>query len=481
MEAKSLPLEGGFQVFPEFTFSPARTVNMYDVYPKMGKKRVLLRRFNGIKMVASLVGGVGRNTFVYGQYLYVVIGNKVYRLDSALAVTPLGTLNTLTGHVGIAANQRQPTEQIIFVDGVDGWIWDGSTFTQITDPNFLPNPIDVTYQNSYFVVVSGQSDRWQLSDINNGLVWPAQNVLAINRQADICTGCATLNGILFIFGENHIEPFNFIGGASPPYVPDNSFSPNAGCASTPSIIESGTIDDSGNGSIFFLSNTKDGKPSMMKITGTSLIPIKHEPLNTILQTYPSLSDFEGDSYSEGGHAFYQISSTLNNKTWIYDDETGNIYEREMLDKSRYIGTAHAYFNHKNYWLDYRNGNIYEGSPNVFSNNGEPMRCRRTSPVLIEEDYRRVLRGRLKVDCSPAEGTLIPPNNNPFINLSVSNDGGATYSIHETQALAPLGVYLWRTIFRRLAVGLYTVIDLECTNDVDFNIYGAMLETLGEPT
>lgn len=476
-----VPLAGGFQRLPENTFSPARTVNMYDVYPPAGKKQIFLRRFQGLELVDNLAGGVGRNTFVNGEDLYVVVGNKVYLLDTAFSVTPLGTLNTFTGHVGIAANQRQPTPQIIFVDGVNGWIWDGTAFTMITDSNFLPNPIDVTYQNSYFAVVSGASDAWQLSDINNGLVWPPVNVLSIQRQADICAGAATLNGILFIMGQKHIEPYNFVGGASPPYAIDNSFSPNVGLASTGSLIESGTVDDSGNGCIFFLSNTRDGKPALMKITGTSLVPVKNEALNTVLQSYPSLSDFHGDSFSESGHAFYQISSISNNKTWVYDDDTGNVYEREMLDGGRYLGEGHAYFNSNNYWLDYTNGNIYQQSSSVFSNNGENIRCKRTSPVLIEPDYKRVLRGRLKIDASPAEGSLTGTDTFPFVTLSLSNDGGATYILRETAQLAPLGVYLWRTIFRRLAVGMYTVMTLECVNDVDFNLFGVMLEAIPEPT
>lgn len=491
LEQIDLPLGGGYQKLIESTFNPSRTVNLYDVYSKSGKKSVFLRRFDGYKRVLTLLGNVGRAAFEYGDYLYLVISERVYQIDSSLTINPLGTLSTSSGFVAIAANQRQPTPQIIFVDGAQGWIWDGSAFTQITDPNFPANPVDVVYQNERFIVVSGASDKFYFSAINDGLSWPLINQLRILKEADVCTGCAVLNGILFIFGRVHIEAFNYAPNLSPPYVPDNSFSPNVGAASTASIVISGSIDESGNGCVFFLANTKDGKPSIMKLTGTSLVKLSTAEVEEELQLYPSLLDFRGDTYTEGGHTFYQLSSTANDHTWVYDDTTSIFFEKEMLNGSRFQGQAYVYFNNRTYMLGYDTNYLYEVRHEYFNYDGQAVRRYRITPILSEKNYQRILRGRLKIDAKQSVGLFLPPDNlpgeipipdnSPVIKLYISGDGGATYTYYDEAPLAPIGQYNWYTIFRKLGVGMSNVFRLENSNNIDFNLYGASLEYEVLPT
>lgn len=478
MAGMDLPLQGGFQALREETFNASRTVNFYSVYSKMGKKFMLLRRFDGLlSVVDTLTGHVGRGAFVLQNQLFVVVGSNAYVLDTALNPTFLGALGTATGFVDIDANQRQPVPQVLFVDGVSGWVWDGAVWAEVTDVNFPPKPLNITYQNFRFIVPSGESDKAYISEVNNALNWTNidgnPNVLQITQKPDFISGSAALNGILFLFGQYHIEAFNYDANLVVPYSPDNSFVTNAGLAATASLVESGSIDDSGNGCLFFLANTKDGKPSVMKMSGTSLIKLSSPELEDVLQSYQTLSDFTGFSYTEGGHTFYQFSSTENDHTWVYDDVTQEIVEKEMLDGSRFIAQAHAYFNSKNYYLSYNNGNVYQGDRKYFNNDGEVIRRYRIVPVLSDENELRIRVDRLKIFYKQSTGTLQDPN--PNIRASISFDGGKLYQPPRTIELAPIGDGDFRAIERNWGVGRNIVFKLESTSDVDLTLYGAHID------
>lgn len=119
-----------------------------------------------------------RATFVYKNVvtgnleMYQVFGNGVYRITGttgSLSESLIGNLLTSTGYVGIDAN----TYQIIFVDGQQGWIWDinADTFTRITDKGFPLQPIDVCFLDGFFIVPDGDTNQFQMSLINQGMVW----------------------------------------------------------------------------------------------------------------------------------------------------------------------------------------------------------------------------------------------------------------------------------------------------------------------
>src|SRR5690606_12289153 len=68
--------------------------------------------------------------------LFVVAGNKFYRVSSAWTYTELGTLDTSEGPVSIADNGIQ----VVMVDGRFGYSYDiaAATFAKITDEDFYP-------------------------------------------------------------------------------------------------------------------------------------------------------------------------------------------------------------------------------------------------------------------------------------------------------------------------------------------------------
>ena len=164
-------------------FSPIdaeRSINCYAYLDPLGKKKKSLVYTSGLingNFVFPNAANGFRAQFVFNNIQYVVIGANVYSITTAGVVSQLNPNNkplaTTVGYVGIDANSFQ----IIFVDGQNGYIYDTITsiFSEITDSSFPDapngNPIDVCYLDGFFVVANGETNTFQLSMFNQGLVW----------------------------------------------------------------------------------------------------------------------------------------------------------------------------------------------------------------------------------------------------------------------------------------------------------------------
>jgi hypothetical protein len=149
-----------------------RTVNMFEYIDPLGKKPKSLINTSGLtdtEYVFGTVTGGSRAQFVFNNIHYIVMGNEFFSITTDGTVAPLGILVTSTGYVGIDAN----TFQIILVDGQKGYIWDtlANVFTQITDTSFPTQPLDVCFLDGFFIVIQGSTNNFQLSMINQGLIW----------------------------------------------------------------------------------------------------------------------------------------------------------------------------------------------------------------------------------------------------------------------------------------------------------------------
>lgn len=174
-KAQDYDLVGSYDNQRVSTINAERTVNMFEYTDPNGKRPKVLLSTAGLVNAGLNFGGEtggSRATFVFDNAIYQVYGNSVFRTTGStglLSTTLIGNLTTSAGYVGIDAN----TYQVIFVDGQEGWIWDtnANTFTEISDTGFPANPIDVCYLDGFFLVADGDTNNFQLSSINQGMVW----------------------------------------------------------------------------------------------------------------------------------------------------------------------------------------------------------------------------------------------------------------------------------------------------------------------
>lgn len=179
------------------TISAERTVNLFEYIDLQGKKPKSMLPTAGLVDAELNFGGESggcRASFVFKNAIYQVYGGSVFRTTGttgSLSTSLIGNLTTTTGFVGIDANQYQ----VIFVDGQEGYIWDtnANTFERITDTGFPDNPIDVCFLDGFFIVANGDTNTFQLSMINQGMVWSAGSVPVPTFTADSATDLLTLS------------------------------------------------------------------------------------------------------------------------------------------------------------------------------------------------------------------------------------------------------------------------------------------------
>jgi len=174
------------------TINAERTVNMFEYIDPDGKRPKSMLPTAGLVDADLDFGaetGGARQTFVFDDAIYQVYGVSVFRTTGttgSLTTALIGTIGTSAGYVGIDAN----TYQVIFVDGVLGYIWDtnANTFEQITDTGFPATPVDVCYLDGFFLVAHGGTNEFQLSSFNQGMVWSgASGTFTADAGTDILT------------------------------------------------------------------------------------------------------------------------------------------------------------------------------------------------------------------------------------------------------------------------------------------------------
>lgn len=170
---EDFPVVGSYNNQRVSEIDAERSVNCFEYLDPFGKKPKTLINTSGL-IDTTLDYGVDfafRAQYVFESVEYSVVGNRVYSRDTNNVVTQLNStlLTTFSGYVAIDAN----TYQVIFVDGAKGYIYDTKTniFVPITDPSFPTSPIDVCTLDGFFVVANGNTPNFQLSSLNQGLIW----------------------------------------------------------------------------------------------------------------------------------------------------------------------------------------------------------------------------------------------------------------------------------------------------------------------
>src|SRR6185369_8437245 len=188
MPIENFELVGSYnnQRFPNI--DAERTINMFEYIDLKGKKPKSLISTSGIlntDLVFTGSTGGFRAEFVLNEYEYFVIGSDIWRRDQFDTLTKLNSspIATTSGYVGVDANNNPNGEQILFVDGIRGYVWDTGTnqFTPnlaLVDPAFPVAPIDVCFLDGFLVVANAgaqlsqiPTNTFQLSALNNVYSW----------------------------------------------------------------------------------------------------------------------------------------------------------------------------------------------------------------------------------------------------------------------------------------------------------------------
>ena len=446
-----------------------RTVNMY-IHEDNDSLLPALIDFPGYeKKVAISDTLTGRRLFTNfnSNRLYGVIGERIYLFDSLLVPNHLGDVSTSAGNVTIANNNNQ---EVIFVDGASGYIFDegASTFTQIVSAGFPALPEFVVFIDGYFVVNEGGTNKFYVSEANQGTNWDVFRFETLKAKPNNVIGLGVVHRQLFVIGEISTEVFYNAGGSDFPFRRQNNLILPYGCAAPGSIA-------TGQNRLFWLSNDENGVGSVVMTDGTIPVQVSTPNVDIAIQGYSDVSDARGYLYKIDGHIFYEINFTAANHTWVYDLTTNKWFEREFEGENRYKGQTHSYFDGKHYLLLYDDGNLYELSSQYSKHDTAMFRRDRTGIRIKDKTTKRIIVNEIGINFLQGVGAATGIYQDPLIYLSLSEDGGVTFGTRIPASLGRIGERKFKTHWHRLGIFNDLVIRLECFAQVKLIILDGYID------
>ena len=423
----------------EYRRAIAAVQTCVNMYPERAEHRargeVTLRSTPGLTSAATDLGGGTGELFTFQDVLYGVSGGTLYSFDNAGTATSIGTIDT-TQPVSIAANR---TQMMILVGGtvvfdaqyflisgtsiVTGYIYDGTTLTEITDPDF---PTGDLGEAVYF------------STLADGSAWAALDFFSAESNPDSLRGIITSHGNLLLFGTRQLEYWTPTGDAALPFQKSQGSEQERGCLAEHSITG---LDNT----IFFLGDDR----VVYKVLDFRPVRVSDHGTEAALEQV-ALADLENArafAYTQEGHYFYCL--TVGETTYVYDAtisaQMGSaIWHRRTSNSGpwRVQWYAEAYGNR--YGLD-EAGTLWVISTTDYSEDGADVPWEFTVGPFANDD-QNVTCSRVTLLCET--GTTSDLTADPQVEMDVSKDLGRTWYTKGARSLGETGAYTRTVSWRR---------------------------------
>jgi len=435
------PLLGGSGEERFDDVSGALTQNWYVNKSRKGKSQVSLYPTPGLTLFSDVGDGPHRGSIKYNDAAFMVSGNELYELNAGGGWVLRGTLNTSQGRVGMAHNGADNGQQLIIVDGTNGYIWDSgaSTFTVIADADYPDTATHVLFFDGFFVVndpsVTGQFFK---SGSYDGTAWDALDFATAERDPDKLLGMLISNRSLWLIGEDTAEKWFNSGAADFPYEPDQSGLSEWGTIAPYSLIDV-------TGMAFWLSNNEEGQGLVVMTTGGTPQVISTPEIAAEISKMSVISDCYTWSYQYQQHAFVVFTFPTAQKTLFYDILTQEWGTWVSKDLGYHRSASHAFAFSKHLVGDPQNGKVYELDWDNFTDNGDQIIRKRISQKIHAEDKALKHEG---VWLDMKEGVGNSNVEDPKVNLRFRDNNGK-WSNYKTRSVGKIGERRKKIAVRKL--------------------------------
>lgn len=404
------------------------------------KSRYFLYRSPGFTLFGNPAHGPARGSHVFAGRMFGVYGDRFGEWSPLGVFTDYSTASGvfIDGGNALVSMDSNP-DQLMIVGGNFGYIFDftANTLQPITSADFPAKPKGCVFQDGYFIVFIQNSQQFQISALNNGLVWDAADISEAEAKPDYILAMASVREQLWALGTETIQSFTNTGAA------DFPFQSNQGGVSETGIIAPASLTVLDN-TIFYLGSAKEGGGIAVRMRGYAPLRISNYAVESAWQSYPSISDAEGLAFQMGGHLFYRLTfpSAFGGlgATWQYDVGLGMWTEVPYWNQMSGLEEAHrgrcaSFCFGKVLIGDRVNGKVYELSQSYMTDNGDLIRRIRRAPHQLKE-RNMVYYQKLRFDANSGIGLDVAAGTagyDPMMALRWSNDAGKTWS-DETGAM-----------------------------------------------
>lgn len=418
------------------------------------KDNYILENFVGQSLFAT-ASGKGRGLFKHKGVLYRVAGNTLY------SVTSDGTHTTL----GLIAGSNQCIfdamgNSVIIVADRKAYVWNGSTLTQITDPD-LQSPDSVTVLNNQ-AIYDGDNDQFGVSDVGNPSSINGLNYATAESKADNLIRVYAFDERVFMFGEETIEQWWNSGVGKPPFDKVQGGIIQKGLAGIYAVSNNRNY-------IYFLGNDRE----LYALKGTQITSVTNQALVREFNKYSIVSDAIVWCMEIRGQNFVVLTFPTANKTWVYP-EGGQFFEWSSdVDGGRNRANSYVKIFNKHLVEDYRNGNIYELSFDTYDESGTAIVRKRDTAILNGKLFgfpnKKIEWNKIILNIETGVGLLSGQGQNPKIMLSISDDGGKTFKASPMGRIGKLGEFQLICEWNALGSSYDRILRFSCSDPVPYTI------------
>ena len=404
--------------------SPQRTINFYPEMSNNNKEEVILLGTPGYSLWSDVGNGPVRAGIKFKDNLIVVSHKGVWKVNPGGAPKLIGNINTQRGRVSMAESGAE----CIIVDGQDGWIYNGSSLTKITDTTFVDTKADSVIATDGYFIVNKKDDRsFWVSGSYDGFTWSGLDTAAAEYMTDNILQIGIVN-LPFFLGSESTEYWYNDGTTFPPYSPLRNSRMPYGIAAPQSLVIA-------NNSATWLSQETTGGVKVLRATGPSPKFLSTPAWEAEWSDYPDISDAFAYGINWQGHDWYVLTFPKadhgKGRTFIHDSggwfEWGN-YESVIGDYVKHPMTFHIWFAGKHIIGD-ADGDLHHLQSGVYTNNGTAIISERRCGVIHEDRKRHAYRV-FEVDTGKGVGGDILMNH--------SDDGGRSWNNWRIRSLGAKG-------------------------------------------
>lgn len=470
-----IPINFGSAQQKSRKLNQASCLNFYPILdsrepPQNNKYPIAYYTCPGYELFSSGTGE-SRGIWQFGDIVYGVCGSNFYKLNQDGTRTTLGTLNTASGMVKMRASYSQLMISVLY--STEAWVYTFTTgaFTQITDVNY-PGAEDLEFQDGYFISIVG--GQLYLSQALNALSWTSINTARPSAQGDTLRSILSYKDELVLFFDKTQQYF-YNNGASFPFAQRRGATQFFGIAARRTAVR---IKDR----IFYLGISETGTLGIIKVSDYNIVTLTDEAFHQQLASYSTIKDAIASAYEYKGHIFVQITFPTVGKTWVYDDTTKMVHERQSLTidsqmVSRHTANNIVSFNNQIIIDDYQSGNLYKLNDNIYTENSRQIHGELISnPVSKENKF--IQFHSIEADCSNGDAFATGQGSNPQLALAISRDN-REFTAERFGSIGKIGQYDIRTKFNRLGTARTWVFKLTYAEPPAFQINSAIAHGISD--
>lgn len=429
-----------------------RLINAYaEVMGEGRDAKMRIRMSPGLTAFSTDADDIAcRGGIISGDYAYTVFETGVYKIDSAGVRTKIGAISG-TGPVSMALNANA---EIGVVNSLGRYYLIKNDAIDQIHTSDIGAFNSICWIGGYFVLtlLNGQFFN---TGLNDGASINGLDFATAEGSPDGLLGGYAHGSELWLFGFNTIEVWA-VTGASPgsPFARQSSSWINKGCLSFASVVQA-------DNTLFWVGDDR----IVYRNANYTTMRISHEGVERAITAAADPSSIRGGTYTIDGHAFYVISCP--EFTWVYDIKEGRWHERKSKSLNRW--KADVFLNAFGKWLvgTVDDGNLYEIDMNTTLEGSDLMvTLLRSLPMGDSPDRAIIFTAAIDWITGRAALTGTIPQTDPFCEIRMSKDGGATWSMPRQMSLGKQGDYKKRCRTSRMgATGEKwgTVFEVTCSD------------------